>query len=146
MNFFESTKKKKSSKIVILTHASNRDALFNPSERNKPSDRYTIGSIIKYLERKGFSITLTYEEWYKVAMAIANTFTYDIGENYFLRLSSIDKEKYNVLNCKKFLASCYESRSGVIKFNTLMFLANQKGYFTKNQRGRGTEAVDECLS
>lgn len=133
-------------KIRELNFASNRDALFNPENRNSPSDRYTMGAILKCLEKRKLSITNSYEEWYKVAMAIANTFTYEIGEKYFLKLSSFDKTKYNEVNCKNFLLNCYESRSGAVKFNTIVYFANEKGYITKKQRERGSEAVDESLS
>jgi hypothetical protein len=127
-------------------HINNRDALSNPKDRNNPKDRYTIQSIIRYLEKKQFSITYSYEQWYKVAMAIANTFTYDIGEKYFVKLSSLDKGKFIKENCKNFLQSCYESRNGAIKFSTIIYYANENGYLTKKQRERGSEVADESLS
>ena len=64
-------------------------------------------------------------------MAIANSFTFDIGEGYFQRLSSFDKDKYNPANCKDFLMNCYESRTGAIKFSTIVYLAIEKGYKSK---------------
>lgn len=131
---------------VKLAVSSSRDTLFNPKDRNKPHDRYTIAAIIKCLEKKKCSITYSFEEWYKVAMAIANSFTYDIGEKYFLKLSTLDKEKYNELNCKNFLHNCYETRSGAVNFSTIVYFANQKDYITKKQRERGSEVVDENLS
>lgn len=139
-------KSKEKSNSEELKFISNKDALYNPIKRNNVSDRYTIGAIIRFLERKNHSITNTYEEWYKVAMAIANTFTHDIGEKYFLKLSSFDKTKFNEVNCKNFLLNCYESRNGEIKFSTIVYMANEKGYMTKKQRDRGSEAVDEDLS
>lgn len=120
----------------------NRDALYNPSNRNSSMDRSTMNSIIKYLSKRKFSITNSYEEWYKVAMAIANSFTYEVGEGYFLKMSSLDEIKYNEVNCKNFLKNCYESRNGTINFSSIVYLANSKGYLTKKQRDRGTEAVD----
>jgi hypothetical protein len=136
---------KKENKIE-LTFSSNKDALYNPANRNAPSDRYTIAAIIRYLTKRKASITSSYEEWYYVAMAIANTFTYDIGEKYFLKLSSLDSTKFNEKECKNFLTNCYESRSGSINFSTIVFFANKKGYLTKKQRDRGSEAANENLS
>jgi hypothetical protein len=134
-------------KNTELKFASNKDALFNSTNRNNPGDRYTIAAIIRFLEKKkNLSITNSYEKWYKVAMAIANTFTYEIGEKYFIKLSSFDTSKFNDLECRNFLVNCYESRNGAIKFNTIVYLANEKGYVTKKQRERGSEAVDESLS
>lgn len=132
--------------IEKIAISSSRDALYNPKDRNKPNDRHTIAAIIKCLEKKKSSITYLYEEWYKVAMAIANSFTYDVGEKYFLKLSSLDKGKYNELNCKNFLLNCYETRSGAVNFSTIVYFANAKNYQTKKQRERGSEVVDENLS
>lgn len=131
-------------KTVIYTGS--RDALYNSKDKNNPSDRYTIQLIIKYLYKKNISITYSYEEWYKVAMAIANTFTYDIGEKYFLKLSSMDKGKFKEENCISFLRNCYESRNGTIKFKSIVYYANKKGFITKKQRERGSEAANENLS
>ena len=73
-------------------------------------------------------------------MSISNSFTYDIGLDYFKRFSSIDKEKYDETNCANFLQNCYESRNGSIKFNSIIHLANEKGYLTKQQKKKGSEA------
>lgn len=140
----EASKKKENE--VELKFSSNKDALHNPTNRNAPGDRYTMAAIIRFLENKKASITYSYEEWYRVAMAIANTFTYEVGEKYFLKLSSFDSTKFNETECKNFLSNCYESRSGTIKFRTLVYFANEKGYITKKQRDRGSEAADESLS
>ncbi len=137
-----STDSKEQKRIKVVKFANNRDALYNPSNRNSSMDRKTMNSIIKYLSKRKFSITNSYEEWYKVAMGIANSFTYEVGESYFLKLSSLDGIKYNEVNCKNFLENCYASRNGTINFSSIVYLANSKGYLTKKQRDRGTEAVD----
>ncbi len=130
----------KKGKTIKVISVSNQDSLNNPLNRNNQSDRKTIGAIIKFLERKNLSITTSYDNWYKVAMSIANSFTYDIGLNYFKRFSAIDKEKYDEINCTNFLQNCYESRNGSIKFNSIIHLANEKGYLTKQQKKKGSEA------
>ncbi|WP_298516351.1 BT4734/BF3469 family protein [uncultured Kordia sp.] len=130
---------KKTNKAKRVKNVSNQDSLYNPENRNNQSDRKTIGSIIKFMERKQISITHSYVNWYKVAMSIANSFTYDIGLKYFKRLSAIDKEKYDEINCINFLLNCYDSRNGSIKFNSLIHLANEKGYLTKQQKKKGSE-------
>lgn len=130
----------KKEKTIKVKNVSSKDSLLNPLNRNNQSDRKTIGAIIKFLERKNSSITTSYENWYKVAMSISNSFTYDIGLNYFKRLSAIDKEKYDETNCANFLQNCYESRNGSIKFNSIIHLANEKGYLTKQQKKKGSEA------
>lgn len=124
-----------------LKAGKNSDILLNPKGKNNPADRKTISSIIRYLEKRNISITETYEDWYRVAYGIANTFTYDIGEKYFLSLCKIDGAKYDEVNSKNMLIYCYENNEGSIKFNTLIHFANKKGYYTKNQRGGSTEGV-----
>ncbi len=127
-------------KSITIKSVSNKDALYNPLERNTSRDRKTIGSILNYLERKKLSITTSFVDWYTVAMSIANSFTYEIGLKYFKRLSALDKENYNEINCTNFLLNCYESRNGSIKFKSIIYLANKTGYLTTNQKKKGSEA------
>ena len=96
-----------------------------------------MSNIIKYLTIKNKSITYSYADWYKVAMGIANSFTFDIGKKYFNKLSALDVGKYNSINCENFLTDCYEMRNGSIKFASIIYLANQQGYKTKSQKSKG---------
>lgn len=133
----ENEKKEK----VIISKKSNRDILYNPMFRNVPWNRYTIGSILRYLTNRNLSITTSYDDWLRVAFAISNSFTYDIGLKYFLQLSRLDSHKYNEENCKQFLNECYHSRKGDIGFNTILFLAQQKEYSIARKRKVSSEAV-----
>ena len=67
-------------------------------------------------------------------MAIANTFTYDIGLNYFTKLSKLDGIKYNETHSTNFLNNCYETKNGSVNFASIIHLANEKGYNTKQQK------------
>ena len=88
----------------------------------------TMKNIIKYLTKNKLSITNSYDEWYRVAIIIANSFTYDVGEKYFLQLSQLDKSKYNEVECKNILIDCYENSRGEINFNSIIHLASEKGF------------------
>jgi len=88
--------------------------------------------IIKYLSKRNLSITNSYSDWYKVALAIANSFTYDIGEKYFLRLSKLDVNKYDEQKCRTLLKYCYENSKGKFNFGTIVYLAIKVGYIYKN--------------
>ena len=103
-------------------------------------------AIIRFLDNRNLSITYSYEDWLKIGLAISNTFTFDVGEKYFLKLSSMDKGKFNEINCKNFLLNCYENKSGAIKFSTIVYLANKKGYKSKKQREKGSEAASSQIS
>ncbi len=112
-----------------------KDTLFNPKDKNIPENRKAIQAIIKFLSKRGLSITTTYEEWYRVAYAIANSFTYEIGEKYFLSLCRLDGSKHDETNSINMLHYCYENSADRIKFNSIIYFANQKGYQTNSQRG-----------
>lgn len=134
--------KKKGNKRTELNFLSTKDKLYNPYERNDQFDRKIMTDIIRYLSKKELSITYSYNEWCKVAMSIANTFTYDIGLNYFLKLSALDGTKYNEISCTNFLNNCYETRKGNINFSSIVYLANQTGYQTKKQKN-GVPKVED---
>ncbi|WP_373707709.1 BT4734/BF3469 family protein [Kaistella sp.] len=121
-------------KSVALKFFSSNDALFNHKDKNKPIDRKIMTDIIRNLTNKKQSITNSYEDWCKVAMAISNTFTYEIGLKYFLKLCCLDGEKYNEIICTNFLNNCFETRKGDVNFSSIIYLANQKGYKTKHQK------------
>lgn len=133
------SKSKDNNKIAF---ASNLDALHNPLKKNDTLDRKIMTDIIRFLNNKKLSITNKYEEWCKVGMAISNSFTYDIGIKYFLKLSALDNEKFNEIDCTNFLINCYETRKGSIKFSSIVYLANQKGYKTKKQKNGVPKAED----
>ena len=124
------TKQKQPSKIVKIT--SQKDALLNPKNKNSPQNRATMKSIIKYLSKRNLSITDNYNNWLRVAFAIANTFTHNIGEEYFLKLCRIDGLKHNEIESKNLLIHCYESNSGYVSFATIIHLAQELDYKTKN--------------
>lgn len=121
-------------KKEIRSFSNIKDALYNSIDKNNPYDRKLMSNIIRYLKNKNFSITTTYEDWCKVGMAIASSFTFDIGKNYFIKLSMRDKEKFNEENCINFLSNCYENRRNEVSFSSIVYLANQKGFKTKYQK------------
>lgn len=127
-------------KISVAAPNSNH-IFFNSENKNKPADRRLIQSIIRFLQKRQISITNSYEDWFRVAYGIANTFTYEIGEKYFLYLCRLDFTKHDEVKSKNMLLYCYENNNGSIKLNTIIHFANQKGYYSKNQRGRSTEGV-----
>ena len=133
-------KKEKSEKVKVI-HKSSKEALYSPKGKNEPNDRKTMNSILNYLVKRKLSITNSYEEWYKVAFAIANTFTFDVGLKYFLQLSSIDTEKFNAANCENLMRNCYETNRGEIGFNKIKSIAIEKGYITKRIREGSSEPV-----
>lgn len=118
-------------KAAKLRYSGSKDVLLNPKGKNDQKDRKTLVNIIKFLKKKNISITSTYEDWYRVAYAIANSFTHDIGEKYFLSLCELDGVNHDEIQSKDMLMYCYQNSKGSIKFNTIVFLATIKGYKIK---------------
>ncbi len=118
-----------------------KDALFNPKGKNLPQNRLVIKSIIIYLTKRRLSITSTYDKWYRVGFAIANSFTHDIGERYFLDFCQLDGIKHNEIESKNLLINCYETTNSEISFSTIYHLAQGHGYKPKKNKGDGSEDV-----
>jgi hypothetical protein len=137
-DFSEKASDSNTKRKIIQKFSSNKDALYNSKDRNSPYDRKLMSNIIRYLNNKNCSITSSYEDWCKVAMAIANTFTFDVGKNYFLKLSKRDAGKFNETNCINFLSNCYENRKGEVSFASIVYLANKQGFKTKYQKKPST--------
>ncbi len=117
---------------------SSKDALYNPIGKNNAYHRKTLKNIIKYLTKNSLSITDSYEKWLRVAFAISNSFTFDIGVKYFNELCILDTDKYVEIECKNLLINCYENTRGEIGFNTIIHMAVETGYNYKNINAKST--------
>lgn len=116
---------------ALIRKVGKRDALNNPEGKNSAGNRATIQSIIKYLSKRNLSITGNYDNWYRVAYAIADSFTYDIGEKYYLKLCRLDGDKHEDIESRNMLTYCYEHTTGDISFSTIYHLAQELGYKSK---------------
>jgi hypothetical protein len=106
--------------------------LFYATEgKNNKNDRNTIDKILKYLRSKKLSITSNYQDWYKVGLAISNTFTYDLGLKYYLYLCQLDGPAHDEYKSISMLQYCYRNRKiKKVNFATIIFLAEQKGFLS----------------
>ena len=80
------------------------------------------------MKKNGLSITYEYDDWIRVAYAIADAFNPDLGHKYFQALSQQDPTKYDEDKCKKQLDYCYSHSTGQIKLNTIVYLAKKQGF------------------
>lgn len=103
----------------------------------RPSDswnRRQMKSIIKYLTKRNISITSSWSEWFKVGMGIANTFSYSIGEEYYLRLCRLDGEGHSESLSKAKLAECYvlseanEDNQTTVGMGSIIWMASQQNW------------------
>lgn len=106
--------------INTITQSSNRF--------DRQSDIDTIWNIIRYLRSTGRSITYEYENWVRVAYAIAATFSPKSGDTFFLLLSQQDAGKFDPDACRRLLDYCYKHSNGQTTFGTIIFLAQKAGY------------------
>ncbi len=128
-----STIRKNAEKTPIIHTIQKGGQKNNPEGRNLPQDRATMQSIIKYLSNRNLSITGDYESWYRVGFALANTFTHNIGEKYFLTLCRLDGSLHDEIASRNMLDYCYRNTRGDIGFSTIYFLASKLGF--KQKRG-----------
>lgn len=127
----KTTNKTNSKEIVLHKNAHATEGL------NKPKNRELIKDIIKFLKKNKVSITANYNDWLKVAFAISYTFSYDVGEKYFLELAKLDLEKYNHDQSIALLVNCYNRRNlanQTVSISSIIYLAKQKGYLLKSER------------
>lgn len=115
-------------KKLKVYNTSKKNALYNPSGKNKNIAKRDIKNILNFLTKKKIVITGEYEVRYKIAYAIANTFTYDIGLGFFLGLCKIEELKYNEQREKSLLEYCYENNTGWTKFSYIQELVKKTGY------------------
>lgn len=100
----------------------------NPNAKNNPRHKQEILAIIKFLKKKNRSITHCYDNWYRTAFGIANTFSCDLGEKYFMELCRLDGAKHDEDASKKILIYSYENSMGLIGFGTILHFATEQGY------------------
>lgn len=101
----------------------------------RPSDSWSrrqMKSITKFLTKRNISITSSWSEWFKVGMGIANTFSYSIGEEYYLKLCRLDGEGHSESQSKAKLAECYalseanEDNQETVGMGSIIWMAYQK--------------------
>jgi len=119
-------KKRKELNIALTKNAYATEGL------NNSNDRYLMKKIISYLYKKDISITINHNNWIKVALAISYSFSYDVGEKYFLQLCRLDKDKHDENASINLLKYCYNKRQlntlNTVSFGTVIFMAKEKGF------------------
>jgi len=117
-------------KDFSMTLNQNEKILFYKTEgRNNRKNRDTTKKILTYLTKNKKSITTSYNDWVKTALAISNSFTYDIGRNIFLKFCRLDGINHDEYKSDTLLAYCYRKRKiDLVSFSSIIYLAEQKGF------------------
>lgn len=91
-------------------------------------DRRLLERIYKYLASRDESITSTYEDWVKVAFAIAHTFHSVYGRKMFLKFCELDGASHNEAKSERLIYDAYISAEKKCDFSTIIYLARGKGF------------------
>lgn len=87
-----------------------------------------LHDIYKFLARRKLSITGRYEDWVKVAYAIANTFHSVYGRTMFLKLCELDGAYHDPVRSERLIFDAYNAAQKICTFKTILYLAEQKGF------------------
>jgi hypothetical protein len=117
---------------------SEQGLLHDRTGRNSISDIRNMRKIINFLAKKSRSITRSYEDWYKVGLAIANTFTYDIGKPLFISLCRIDGPSHDEQRSSQMIRYLYlHRRMNEVNFASIRIRAEKQGFvFRAREIGR----------
>ena len=81
--------------------------------------------MVEAIEAAGVDITSDYNDWYKIAIAIANTFG-EQGRSIFHRISKLYID-YNSNEADKKYNQCLRNPNPQIRINTIYYYAKQAG-------------------
>lgn len=95
--------------------------------KDHASNRSLISYILKKLKKKGLSITDTWENWTKVAFAIASSLHPETGKDLFLQLCRLDGAKHDEVKSERLIWEAYAKNQGMCHMQTIIYLARQKG-------------------
>lgn len=95
---------------------------------NQNAQKKILRKIYFFLKKRNLSITSTHEEWIKIAFAISNTFTYEVGRRYFMEFCRLDGNEHNEEECEKLIENCYRKGTTLSSFKSILYIAQLKGY------------------
>ena len=96
--------------------------------KNKPEEKALVASVIEFLQKENLSITDAYEQWYRVAYALSEAFTYKLGLDYYLQLCAMDGNRFDEPASREMFHYCYKNADGRIKLNSLLYYATKLGF------------------
>lgn len=96
--------------------------------KNDSFDKERVKMIYHFLSKRGLSITSSHNDWVRVAFAISNSFNYDFGYNWFIKLAQLDGQDYDEDESIKLILRCYSTGMSHSTFGTIQYLAEDKGW------------------
>lgn len=107
----------------------NWNKLIGEAQNYKSHQEYRtkLNSIYKKLKKRNLSITDSYENWVKVAFAIASNIHPEKGKELFLKLCELDGIQHDAIRSENLIFTAYATTKHFVGFNTIIYLARQKG-------------------
>ena len=93
-----------------------------------PHERRLLEQIYKYLEVRHLSITDNFDDWVKVAFAIAHTFHSVYGRKMFLKLCRLDGTAHDEGRSERLIYDAYAAAEKKSDFSSIVYLAKGKGF------------------
>ena len=90
-------------------------------------NRSLLTYIYKKIRKKNVSITDSWENWVKVAFAIASSVHPVIGRKIFLDFCQLDGASHDEAKSEHLIWDAYSKNQGKCSLNTIIYLARQKG-------------------
>lgn len=94
-------------------------------------NRALLKLIYRKLKHKNLSITESFENWVKVAFAIASSVHPEKGRELFLDFCRLDGAKHDEQKSEHLIWDAYSKNQGRCSINTIIYLARQKGIVLK---------------
>ena len=104
------------------------DGLQQEDRQGTPHDKRTIDDVYKFLKARHESITGNYNDWVKVAFAIANTFHSTYGRRIFMKLCELDGAAHNEARSERLIYDAYTAGVKRSEFRSIIYLAKGKGF------------------
>lgn len=117
--------KKIESSVVVTWNVLDGQGYPNPYVKQQ---KEILFMIYRYLKKKGRSITESYEDWVKVAFAIANTFHPVYGRSMFMKLCELDGAKHDADRSERLIYDAYTAGYKLCTFKTIVYFAEKKGF------------------
>lgn len=128
-------KKKAIGEVEITVQSSGEPIQWNMIDGQKQDDRSgnvydrrLVERIYKYLEGRNESLTSSYDDWVKVAFAIAHTFHSVYGRKIFLKLCRLDGASHDEARSERLIYDAYTTQEKRCDFSTIVYLAKGKGF------------------
>ena len=90
-------------------------------------NRNLVMYVLKKLTKRHLSITETWEDWVKVAFAIASSIHPEKGKDLFLQLCQLDGVNHDEARSERLIWDAYSLNKGQCSIKTIKYLARQKG-------------------